>query len=82
MIEASTLIGPVLSALCAFAGSWVAFSSRLAKVEAKLDMIEKKQDKHNNVIERTFIVERDVANVCRTLDEVKEEMHQHHPVKD
>lgn len=34
---------------------------RIGKFEEKLVVIEKKQDKHNEVIERTFSLERDVS---------------------
>ena len=78
MIELSVFISPAISALCAFAGSWFAFTNRLTRVETKLDAIEKKQDKYNDVIHRTFVVEHDVKNIYHDLSEVKEEIHHYH----
>ena len=70
MIDISVLVGPVLSALCAFAGSWLAFSTRLTRVETKLETIEAKQDKHNDVIERTYKLESDQATAWKRHDEL------------
>lgn len=37
------------------------YQETVAVIELKIDTLEKKQDKHNNVIERTFQLEKDVA---------------------
>lgn len=74
MIDINALVGPVASALCAFAGSWLAFSTRLTRVETKLESIEAKQDKHNNLIERMALVEQDDKAQWRRIDEVRGEM--------
>ena len=70
MIDASSFIGPAISALCAFAGSWLAFSTRLTRVETKLEAIEAKQDKHNGTIERTYRLESDMATAWKRHDEL------------
>lgn len=75
MVELSAFIGPALSALCAFIGSYFAFSTRLTKVETMLQVMEQKQDKHNDVIERTYKLESDVKTVFVRLDELREEVH-------
>ena len=36
--------------------------------------LEKKVEKHNSVIERTAVIERDMKSVWRNIDEIKEEM--------
>lgn len=82
MVEISTLIGPVLSALfggvSAFVGAWVAFSTRLAKVEEKVDGLRKDVNKHNEVIERTYRLEERMDSALHSIDEVKEEVHRYH----
>lgn len=78
MIEPSAFIGPVISAICAFAGSWLAFSTRLARVETKLETIESKQDKHNNVIERVFKVEERLAYIDHAIDDIRNDMNHYH----
>lgn len=74
MIEASIFVGPIISALCAFIGSWLAFSTRLTRVETKMDLLSEKVDRHNNVIERTFKLESDMSTVWHRHDELKEEI--------
>lgn len=41
-----------------FQGLYVAF--KMGKFEEKLNLLEKKQDKHNNLIERTYKNETDI----------------------
>ena len=78
MIELSAFIGPVLSALCAFGGSWLAFSTRLAKVEQKVDNLTASVNKHNGVIERTFKLEERMDGALHSLDDLKDEVHRYH----
>lgn len=42
---------------------------KLGKFEEKLNTLEKKQDKHNNVIERTAKVEASAASAHKRLDD-------------
>ena len=42
-----------------FQGLYVAY--KMGKFEQKLTEIEKKQDKHNNLIERTYANEKDIS---------------------
>lgn len=42
-----------------FQGLYVAY--KMGKFEEKLILIEKKQDKHNSVVERTYCNERDIS---------------------
>ncbi len=51
------LLGILLTVV--FQGLYVAY--RIGKFEEKLTSIEKKQDKHNSLIERTYSIERDVS---------------------
>lgn len=55
------LISPIVTAVCAFLGSWFAFSTRLAKVETKVDRLAEDVRKHNGVIERTYNLESKTA---------------------
>jgi uncharacterized protein YehS (DUF1456 family) len=50
-------------------GLYVAF--KLGKFEEKLTSLEKKQDKHNNLIERMVRVEDSVKSAHKRLDEIK-----------
>lgn len=48
------------------------FAYRFGKIEEKLFNLERKQDKHNNLIERTYINERDISVL---KEQVKVENH-------
>lgn len=78
MIELSAFIGPVISAICAFAGSYLAFSTRLTRVEEKVDGLRDDVNKHNRVIERTYRLEERMDSAIHSLDEVKDEVHRYH----
>ena len=82
MIELSVFIGPVLSALfggiSAFVGAWIAFSTRLTRVEEKVDGLREDVNKHNKVIERTYRLEERMDSALHSIDEVKDEMHRYH----
>lgn len=78
MIELADLISPLIAAACTFAGSWFAFSNRLARVETKLDVIERKQDKYNNVIERTYKAEEHLSYIDSNLSEIKDDIARYH----
>ena len=52
-----------------FQGLYVAF--KLGKFEEKLVTLEKKQDRHNNLIERMVRVEDSVKSAHKRLDEIK-----------
>ena len=77
-LSLSTLIGPAFTAICAFAGSWFAFSTRLAKVEVKVDKLSEGVSKHNEVIERTFKLEERMDGALHSLDDLKDEVHRYH----
>lgn len=40
-------------------------------ISYKIDALEKKQEKFNNLIERTFIVERDVKTAFNQIQDIK-----------
>ena len=51
-----------------FQGLYVAF--KLGKFEEKLTALEKKQDKHNNLIERMVRVEDSVKSAHKRIDNI------------
>ncbi|MEG0791689.1 MAG: hypothetical protein RSG23_08670 [Gordonibacter sp.] len=72
MIDASVLISPVATAICAFAGSYLAFATRLTRVETKVDVLSNHVEKHNEVVERTYKLESDMATCWKRHDELAE----------
>lgn len=69
-----SLISPVVTALCAFLGSWFAFSTRLAKVETKVDRLAEDVRKHNGVIERTYKLEKRAAVIENEIQNIESNM--------
>lgn len=51
-------------------GLYVAY--RMGKFEEKLINIEKKQDKHNSVIERTFVMEEQIKVANHRIEDLEE----------
>ncbi len=47
---------------------------RIGTFEEKLVTLEKKQDKHNNIIERVYHLEDSAKSAHHRLDELKEEI--------
>lgn len=79
MIDLSAFIGPILSAICAFSGSWLAFSNKIAQLEVMVQNLTSEVNKHNKVIERTYRLEERMDGALHSLDEVKKEIdHYHH----
>lgn len=53
-------------------GVYVAF--RMGKFEEKLINIEKKQDKHNSIIERTYIMEEQIKVANHRIEDIEEQI--------
>lgn len=66
----------ITAALIAFGGSLVGTlggilaSARLTN--HRIEQLERKVDKHNNVVERMYVVETRVDNICDVIKEFKE----------
>ena len=65
----------ILVALLSLAGTLVgAFSGIMVSnrmVNYRIEQLEKKVDKHNSLIERTAVLERDVNSALRAIDGLK-----------
>ena len=62
MMDLVAVFGPAALSAVVGAGSavltfYAQITNRLTKLETKMDDLDSKVDKHNNVIERTFILE-------------------------
>lgn len=66
------LLGIIIGII--FQGLYIAH--RMGKFEAKLDCIEQKQDKHNNLIERMVKVEGSASSAHHRLDEMEHNCHE------
>lgn len=68
IIAGISLIGTLLGT---FAG--ILTSTKLSNY--RIEQLEKKVEKHNSVVERTTILERDMKTVWHSIDEIKEDLH-------
>lgn len=73
-----TLIAPiasgVISAIVAAFGCYVAITNRLTRVETLIETLNKNVEKHNNMVERMAVVERDLQTAFTRIDENKTEI--------
>lgn len=72
--SAAIIISSIISGLVALFVAGVQHSKTAALFNYRLDQVEKKMDIHNQVQNRTSILERDVKTICIRLDELKEEI--------
>lgn len=63
------IIVAVLGMIGALGGSWIANRKSTALIEYRLKQLEEKVNKHNNLIERTYHLEKQVAII---QEEIKE----------
>lgn len=64
-----TIIVAILGMIGALGGSWIANRKSTALIEYRLKELEEKVNKHNNLIERTYQLEKQVAII---QEEIKE----------
>lgn len=64
------VLGLVGTALGTFTG--ILTSTKLSNY--RIEQLEKKVEKHNSVVERTALIEKDLKNVWHSIDEIKEEI--------
>ena len=66
LVAAMAMIGTII-------GSWMGVRESNRMVNFRLDNLEKKVEKHNNVVERTAVLERDMKTAFHLINEMKEE---------
>ena len=63
------IIVAVLGMIGALGGSWIANRKNMALIEYRLKELEEKVNKHNNLIERTYQLEKQVAIIQEEIRE-------------
>ena len=71
-MDITPYLGPIVTALIAFGATYAAFSARLTKLETMIVDLRRDVEKHNQVVERTYRMETEMATVWRRIDELKE----------
>lgn len=67
IMAAVSLVGSLIGTL-----SGIVISNKLTIY--RIEQLEKKVEKHNNVVERTALVENDLKSVWHNVDEIKEDI--------
>lgn len=65
-------VAPLVTVAIAIITFYGMVNARLARMEQKMDDLSEDVRKHNGVVERTGIVERDVETMWKRHDELKE----------
>lgn len=64
------IIVAILALIGSFGGVLVSNNKLQALMDYRLDILEKKQDKHNNVIERTYAIEKRLDVIDEKIIEI------------
>lgn len=67
----TTIIVAVISCIGTALGSMYGIRKSTSLVEYRLAQLEEKVDKHNNVIARTFQLEKDTAVLSQRIDDLE-----------
>ena len=67
----TSVIVAAIALLGTFSGSVLGIRQANKVTELRISSLEKKMDKHNSLMERMAISERDIDNACRRLDSVE-----------
>lgn len=71
-------IGEIIVAVLALIGSVIGSALANNKTQAligyRLDELEKKVERHNQVVERTVVLERDVKTAFNRIDEIRNDI--------
>lgn len=70
----STIVGALISGVVSLLVSSQQHDKSMALIEYRIGELEAKMDKHNNLIERMAIVERDLKTNWNKLDELRDEI--------
>lgn len=73
-MDYSTIIVAVLSLIGTLIGSFLANDKNSALIAYRLEELEKKVQKHNSIVERLAIVERDLKTANSRIDDEKLEI--------
>ena len=69
-MDITPYIGTIVTVIIAVGSVYAGFSARIAKLETLIDELEKKIDKHNQIVERTYKLEADSETQWRRHDEL------------
>lgn len=66
------MIGSIIVAVLSFLGTCIGSLAGIRLIKYRIEQLEKKVDKHNTVIERTYRLEDDIKYINEEIKELKE----------
>lgn len=69
-MDYSTIIVAVISLVGTLFGSYLANSKSTALIAYRIEQLEKKVEKHNSVVERTYKLEKEMEKAFIRIDEL------------
>lgn len=66
------MIGSIIVAVLSFLGTCIGSLTGIKLIKYRIEQLEKKVDKHNTVIERTYRLEDDIKYIKEDIKELKE----------
>ena len=70
----STVLGALISGVVAIIVSAHQHDKSMALIEYRIKELEEKMDKHNNLVERVAITERDLKTAFKRIDETRDDV--------
>lgn len=70
-MDFTPLIGPILTAVITGGGVYAAITNRLTRLETMIESLRSEVAKHNQIVERTYKLESEQANIFHQIDEIK-----------
>lgn len=70
----SDIIVAVISLVGTALGTFTGIVTSTKLTNYRIEQLEKKVEKHNSVVERTAINERDIKSIWHTIDEIKQDV--------
>lgn len=61
----------IIVAILGFAGSCIGSLAGIGLIKYRLEQLEKKVEKHNSIVERTFILEEDIKYIKEDIKDLK-----------
>lgn len=74
MIDIGNIIVAALALIGTLVGSVLSSNKTTALISYRLDQLEKKVEKHNTVVERTYKLEKDLSTAFTRIDGLREDI--------
>lgn len=71
MVDWIAFAAAAVTALLGFLGTYIANRKQTALIAYRLEMLEKKVDKHNNLVERMYKVEGKLSAIENEINDLK-----------